>query len=90
MQVNQGGTQRVAWLCINGDLSNSRYAMQVQRPYSTGQQDYTMTGSATITLNNNDYFEIYTWQDSGAFATLTQNLFGQGLYGAKISITYIG
>ena len=90
MTTNQGGTQRVAWLTVNGDLSNGRYGMIVQRPYGTGQQSYYFSNTVTVTLENNDYFEIWCWQDSGSTATLNNNLFGQGSVGTKMSITYIG
>jgi hypothetical protein len=73
------------WIAINGDLSTNRFAMQNQG-FNAG--DYNcQSGTATLTLNNGDYFQVWCWQNSGSSANI--NGAGSGMsagYSTKLTV----
>ena len=73
------------WIAINGDLATNRFGMQNQ---GFNASDYNcQAGTATLTLNNGDYFQIWCWQNSGATAGI--NGAGSGMtsgYSTKLTV----
>jgi hypothetical protein len=79
---------RVTWLFVNGANGQNRFGYYNTQAANT--QPTFLASATTITLTNNDFFEIYTWQNSGN--TLTLNGSGGGAsagYAGRIQITML-
>jgi hypothetical protein len=80
---------RVTWVWVNGQNGQNRFGYFNSQATGGGQPTF-ISSSTTVTLATNDYFEVWTWQNSGNSIVLNGGGGGAAAgYAGRIQITML-